>query len=220
MSPARRCTWLPEQARGESLDHRADLFSLGSVLYTMCTGRPPFRAANTLAVLRRVSEDTPRPIRETNPEIPDWLADIVAKLMAKEPAERFQSAAEVEEVLGKHLAQLQHARLGAATPSPAPAGDGDAAGIADERDHLSLLRRQLARAGTIGGQPCPLSGVRQAVSCRGGVRGDSGGAARPVALQRAASCATEDPRLGLDRLRRSGWLLSARSFHRGCQAAG
>ncbi len=107
----------PEQARGEALDHRADLFSLGSVLYTMCTGRPPFRAANTLAVLRRVSEDTPRPIREINPEIPDWLADIVAKLMAKEPAERFHSAAEVEEVLGRHLAQLQHA---AWTPPPRP----------------------------------------------------------------------------------------------------
>jgi hypothetical protein len=110
----------PEQARGEALDHRADLFSLGSVIYTMCTGRPPFRAANTLAVLRRVSEDTPRPIREINPEIPDWLADIVARLMAKEPAERYQSAAEVEEVLGRHLAQLQHASWTAPPRSPAP----------------------------------------------------------------------------------------------------
>ncbi len=120
----------PEQARGEALDHRADLFSLGSVLYTMCTGRPPFRAANTLAVLRRVSEDTPRPIRESNPEIPDWLTDIVAKLMAKEPAERLQSAAEVEEVLGRHLAQLQHA---AWTPPPRPpappAANSDVAGL-------------------------------------------------------------------------------------------
>jgi hypothetical protein len=107
----------PEQARGETLDHRADLFSLGSVLYTMCTGRPPFRAANTLAVLRRVCEDRPRPIRETNPEIPDWLADVVTKLMSKEPTERFQSAAEVEEVLGQHLAQLQHASW---TPPPRP----------------------------------------------------------------------------------------------------
>ncbi|MHB1426783.1 MAG: protein kinase domain-containing protein [Gemmataceae bacterium] len=112
----------PEQARGESLDHRADLFSLGSVLYTMCTGRPPFRAANTLAVLRRVSEDRPRPIRETNPEIPEWLADVVAKLMAKEPAERFQSAAEVEEVLGRNLAQLQHASWVPPPRPPAPAG--------------------------------------------------------------------------------------------------
>jgi serine/threonine-protein kinase len=110
----------PEQARGESLDHRADLFSLGSVLYTMCTGRPPFRAANTLAVLRRVSEDAPRPIRETNPEIPDWLVAVVEKLMAKEPADRYQSAGEVVEALGKHLAQMQHA---AWVPPPGPNAD-------------------------------------------------------------------------------------------------
>lgn len=99
----------PEQARGEPLDHRADLFSLGSLLYTMCTGRPPFRAANTMAVLRRVCDDRPRPIRETNPEVPDWFASLVEKLMDKEPADRYQSAGEVVEVLGQHLAQLQHA---------------------------------------------------------------------------------------------------------------
>jgi hypothetical protein len=107
----------PEQARGETLDHRADLFSLGSVLYTMCTGRPPFRAANTLAVLRRVCDDAPRPIRETHPEVPDWLADVVAKLMAKDPADRYPSASEVVDVLGQHLAQLQNR---AWVPPPAP----------------------------------------------------------------------------------------------------
>jgi serine/threonine-protein kinase len=108
----------PEQARGETLDHRADLFSLGSVLYTVCTGRPPFRAANTLAVLRRVCEDVPRPIRESNAEIPKWLTEIIEKLMAKEPEERFQSAAEVVEVLAQHLAPLQHAGW---EPPPQPA---------------------------------------------------------------------------------------------------
>src|SRR5579883_2730756 len=108
----------PEQARGEALDHRADLFSLGSVLYTLCTGRPPFRAANTFAVLRRVGEDTPRPIREVNPEIPEWLAAVVDKLHAKEPAQRYQSAGEVAEVLGRHLAELQQA---AYVPPPLPA---------------------------------------------------------------------------------------------------
>src|SRR5262249_19549725 len=46
----------PEQARGEAVDHRADLFSLGSVLYALCTGRPPFRASSTMAVLQRVCE--------------------------------------------------------------------------------------------------------------------------------------------------------------------
>src|SRR5579863_7461177 len=57
----------PEQARGATLDQRADLFSLGSVLYVMTAGRPPFRANGTLAVLKRVAEDDPRPIREVIP---------------------------------------------------------------------------------------------------------------------------------------------------------
>src|SRR5947208_14122081 len=61
----------PEQARGKAVDHRTDLFSLGSVLYTLCTGRPRFRASGTMAVLKRVCEETPRPIREINGEIPD-----------------------------------------------------------------------------------------------------------------------------------------------------
>jgi serine/threonine protein kinase len=97
----------PEQALGERLDHRADLFSLGSVLYLMCTGRPPFRANSTLAVLKRVTDDTPRPIREINPEIPDWLANIIGKLHAKKPQERYQAASEVAEILNEKLAALQ-----------------------------------------------------------------------------------------------------------------
>ena len=102
----------PEQAKGETLDHRADLFSFGSVLYVMCTGRPPFRAATTLAVLKRVAEDEPRPIREVIPEVPEWLCRIVEKLHVKDPAERFQSAREVADVLADCEAQLKtHAEL-------------------------------------------------------------------------------------------------------------
>jgi uncharacterized protein (TIGR03067 family) len=96
----------PEQARGETLDHRADLFSLGSVLYVMLTGRPPFRAETALAVLKRVSEDTPRPIREVIPEVPRWICRIVEKLHAKDPADRYQTAREVAEVLADCEAQL------------------------------------------------------------------------------------------------------------------
>jgi serine/threonine protein kinase len=103
----------PEQARGETLDHRSDLFSLGSVLYTLCTGRPAFRAGNTMAVLQRVCTEEPRPIREVNAQIPDWLCAIVARLMAKDPGERFQSAAEVADLLGRHLAHLQQPALAA-----------------------------------------------------------------------------------------------------------
>src|SRR5262249_26285019 len=101
----------PEQARGEALDPRSDLFSLGSVLYLMCAGRPPFRAETAMRVLKRVCDDTPRLIREVNPDIPDWLCAIVAKLHAKNPAQRFQSAVEVAELLGQHLAHLQQPGL-------------------------------------------------------------------------------------------------------------
>src|SRR5262249_7645478 len=87
--------------------HRADLFSLGSVLYAMCTGRPPFRATGSMAVLRRVADDTPTPIRDINPDIPEWLCAIVAKLHAKKPEERLQTAPEVAELLERHLAHLQ-----------------------------------------------------------------------------------------------------------------
>lgn len=106
----------PEQARGEPVDHRADLFSLGSVLYAMCAGRAPFRASGSMAVLKRVCEDTPRPIRELNPETPEWLVAIIAKLHAKSPADRFQSANEVADLLSQHLAHLQQPAL---VPMPA-----------------------------------------------------------------------------------------------------
>jgi hypothetical protein len=97
----------PEQAEGQPLDHRSDLFSLGTVLYVMCTGRTPFRASGTMGVLKRVCEETPRPIREVNPDIPEWLCGIIAKLHAKKPEDRYQSAREVADVLGQRLAELQ-----------------------------------------------------------------------------------------------------------------
>lgn len=97
----------PEQACGGAVDARSDLFGLGSVLYTMCTGRPPFRAENSFAVLRLITDVHPRSIREINPDIPEWLCVIIAKLMSKSPEERYQSAAEVAELLSACLAHVQ-----------------------------------------------------------------------------------------------------------------
>jgi serine/threonine protein kinase/regulation of enolase protein 1 (concanavalin A-like superfamily) len=91
----------PEQAQGDLIDHRTDLFSLGSVFYVMLTGRPPFRAPAALAVLKRVCDDTPRPIREIIPEAPPWLCDLIGKLHAKKPGERFQTAQEVADLLAQ-----------------------------------------------------------------------------------------------------------------------
>jgi serine/threonine protein kinase len=85
----------PEQAGGAILDHRADQFSLGSVLYTMVTGRPPFRAPTTLAVLKRVADDTPRPIREVMAHVPESLCRVINRLLSKKPADRFSSTREV-----------------------------------------------------------------------------------------------------------------------------
>jgi hypothetical protein len=109
----------PEQAAGETVDPRSDLFSLGSVLYAMCTGRPPFRASTMMAVMKRVCDDAPTPVREVNPDIPDWLSASIARLHAKNPADRFQGAQEVAELLGQHLAQLQNPNV-AATPVIVP----------------------------------------------------------------------------------------------------
>lgn len=97
----------PEQARGEAVDARADLFSLGAVLYTMATGRSPFRAPNTPAVLRKVCDEAPRPIRELNPAIPGWLDAIIGRLLAKHPGDRYSSAEVVARLLGDRLAALQ-----------------------------------------------------------------------------------------------------------------
>jgi hypothetical protein len=115
----------PEQARGEPIDHRADLFSLGSVLYALCTGVPPFRGSSAIDVLLQVSNETPAPIREQNPNVPVWLEALIARLLAKDPAQRFQSAAEVAALLEGYLPSL---RAPLTIPAPelpsAPSGRG------------------------------------------------------------------------------------------------
>lgn len=97
----------PEQSRGEPVQQQSDLFSLGSVMYAMCTGRPPFRAETSYGVFQRINEDQPTAINELNPSIPDWMVSIVKKLMAKQPDKRFESAEEVSELLEACLAHVQ-----------------------------------------------------------------------------------------------------------------
>jgi serine/threonine protein kinase len=89
----------PEQAANQPIDHRTDLFSLGSVLYEMCAGRPAFSASTTVAVIRRVCDDAPRPIREVNPNIPESLCRLIDRLHAKESTDRPGSAQDVADQL-------------------------------------------------------------------------------------------------------------------------
>src|SRR5437867_10120704 len=85
----------PEQARGETPDHRGDIYSFGVMLYEMFTGALPFRASNALSVMmKRLHEDAPA-MRQARPELPAWLSAVVARALRREPLDRYQSASDL-----------------------------------------------------------------------------------------------------------------------------
>ncbi len=89
----------PEQATGESVDERSDLFSLGSLIYTMLAGHAPFRASEPMAILHRVCHATQTPLHRINPEIPIEVSRLVDRLLAKNPQHRFASAQQLRDAL-------------------------------------------------------------------------------------------------------------------------
>jgi len=89
----------PEQGKGEKLDERSDLFSLGVIFYELVTGQSPFYSETPLATLWKRMQEKAKPLREVDPSIPKPLSDIVAKAMEIEPADRFASAGEMAQHL-------------------------------------------------------------------------------------------------------------------------
>ena len=108
----------PEQAKGNPIDQRSDLFSLGSVMYAAATGRPPFRAETVFGVIQRVCESEPVPVREINPKVERWLEAFINKLHSKNREDRFASADQIVEILGGELAHLQGPSTVAAPERP------------------------------------------------------------------------------------------------------
>lgn len=89
----------PEQALGEAVDARADLFSVGVVLYQMLTGKKPFERDNTLATLRAIDNETPASPSSIRPDVPAPLSDLAMRLLEKDPNNRFQLASELAEAI-------------------------------------------------------------------------------------------------------------------------
>ena len=104
----------PEQARGEKIDSRADLFGLGVVLYRLCTGRLPFQGDNTTAVLMALALDQPTPPREVNPAVPPRLAALIERLLSKDRAQRPATA----KAVAAELADIEREVVGQAESLP------------------------------------------------------------------------------------------------------
>jgi TolB-like protein/Tfp pilus assembly protein PilF len=89
----------PEQLRGEKLDHRSDLFSLGILLYELATGTRPFQGDSHIDVSMAILRDPPPPMTELKPDLPPQLGRIVSRCLEKEPEDRYQSAVAVRSEL-------------------------------------------------------------------------------------------------------------------------
>ena len=144
----------PEQAAGGPVDHRVDLYALGLVMFAMLTGRPPFQGGQPTEVIERQKSEIPPRVSTRSADVPASLDDLIARLLAKDPAKRHASALAV----GRTLAAI------ATQTSPAPATVADHAPPAEV--DLLAQTEHFPRAASPGGTAAPPVVIRGAVTDR------------------------------------------------------
>jgi tetratricopeptide (TPR) repeat protein len=135
----------PEQvlAVPSEVDARTDIYSLGAVLYEMLTGQPPVDGGNVLTILRKLSDEDPVPVRELKPDVPDGVAAICGRAMAKDTAARYASASEFASAVETYL--LSGFLISTAAGAPLPGSSSSA----DAPPPARIRRRRLVLAGAL-----------------------------------------------------------------------
>jgi eukaryotic-like serine/threonine-protein kinase len=129
----------PEQARGEGVDGRSDVFSFGAVLYEMATGRQAFGGKPTAVVLHSILAEEPTPVRSLNPQIPPDLERIIRKALQKDREMRYQSASDLREDLKGLKRELESGRITPGTSTPPPLTNvGSVAGVSRKRSARAI----------------------------------------------------------------------------------
>ena len=139
----------PEQLRGDELDLRSDIYSVGATLYYLLTGKAPFDDPNVIRLVTQVAQEMPPPVRVARPDVPADLAAVVMRCLAKRPADRYQTYESLREALEPFSSNA---------PAPAPLGVRFGAGIVDNVI-LTLLTMPVASLFWEGFTPTTRSGM-------------------------------------------------------------